>query len=304
MLNEELIPIVSHNIKDKTKNANTRTGYMLARILPQIKVNGLPDTIPEKDLKIQLLTAGYTFITDKADGNLRCFTGGLGGKLSYVYEPTLITVANPALDFSESLDIEKDGVLIECDSLRMGVIPNMSKYSYLLTEAEITLYTALINARMQFLLTAEEGEQKDAADIFIQKILSGDLSTVVDKSWGGDETIKAQPLSNSGNGQMFTQIIELFTYLEGRCFQDMGFTAPSNAKRESLNDDECSLSDEVTFSYVSAMLESWRRGFDEVNKRYDTSITVELTGVYEHNESHIKPEEQEGESVNELDDTK
>ena len=63
--------------------------------------DGLPETIPKRDLEFQLLQNGYSVIT-KTNNNLYAFNGGLGGVLDTYYEPTLITIANPYLKFTKT----------------------------------------------------------------------------------------------------------------------------------------------------------------------------------------------------------
>ena len=111
--------------------------YMLARTQSMFDYENLPETIPSRNLEIMLQLNGNVFFT-QVDGKYYVFTGGLGGEPDVYYEPTIYTVANPALNFSKNLKIGEDGILIRSDSYGVGLLPMMQKYSALLVENEFT----------------------------------------------------------------------------------------------------------------------------------------------------------------------
>ena len=122
--------------KEKETIANNIGYNTLNKMQSAFKWNNLPETIPQKWLEILLMVNGFAFIT-KVNGNLYAFYGGLGGEPDPYYQPTICVVANPALKFNKECKIGVDGVLVNNDTLRRGIIPIIGKYAGLLTENTI-----------------------------------------------------------------------------------------------------------------------------------------------------------------------
>ena len=229
--------VFDYKIKDKISDIYIK--YMLNRTQSMFKYNGLPDTIPERDLELIIQINGAAGVA-KVKGNLYAFSGGLGGEPNPYYMPTIFTVANPALNFSENLKIDTDCVIIPNDAMYMGLLPMFKKYAGLLTESDITIRMALINTRAQFLIQAKDDASKVAADKFISDLEKGELSSVASNAF--IETIMASPLANgAGSGNIFPGLIEVHQYLKGEWYTDIGINALFNMKREQLNDNEVEL---------------------------------------------------------------
>ena len=84
----------------------------------------------------------------KYENDLYIFYGGLGGKQDVYYRPTICTISNPALNFSADLEIDKDCVIVDNDSYRLGLIPIIEKYSAMLVENDISTFLATVNTRI------------------------------------------------------------------------------------------------------------------------------------------------------------
>ena len=258
---------------------HTYTLDLLNRASQMLRITGLPDTMPERDVKRILQTCGSMFVTE-VDGNLYGFFGGQGGMPSPYYNPTIFTVANPALNFSENIKIVEeskvkagDGVLVRHDSYMQGLLPIFERYVPLLEQCDKTLLRLAVTARAPWVITAADDNDKAAADKFLQDVEKGDsLSAVV--SNGFYEQLKAQPLP-TGAG-MITDIIELKQYLKASCLNDIGLDANYNMKRESINSAESQLNNDALLPLVDDILTNVRAGFDLVNAKYGTSISVEL----------------------------
>lgn len=252
---------------------------LLNRTSQMLRINGLPDTMPERDVKRILQTCGSMFVT-KVDGKLYGFFGGQGGRPNPYYNPTIFTVANPALNFYENARIateemlEKgDGVLVRHDSYMQGLLHIFDRYVPLLVECDITLKRLAITARVPWVITAGDDSDKAGADKFLQDVEKGEkLSAIVSDSFY--DQLKAQPLSNGAS--TITDIIELKQYLKASCLNDIGLDANYNMKRESLNSAESQLNNDALLPLVDDILTNTQRGFELVNEKYGTNITVEL----------------------------
>ena len=234
------------------------------------------------DLERLLQCNGFACVAER-DGQLYAFYGGLGGEPNPYYLPTICTVANPALNFSQMFKIDVDCVIVKNDSYYNGLLPLINRYSAQLAENDISLRIADINARIISLITAPDGNTKLAAEEYIKKIIAGEIGIIADESFL--DGIKAQPLAGSGYAGIITDLIELEQYLKASCYNELGINSNYNMKRESLNTEESQLNHDALIPLVEDMLQNRQQGIEKVNQMFDTQISVKLGGVWRDRES-------------------
>ena len=246
--------------------------YMLARTQSMFDYEGLPETIPARNLEIMLQLNGNVFFT-QVDDKYYVFTGGLGGEPDVYYEPTIYTVANPALKFSANLKIGEDGILIRSDSYGVGLLPMMQKYAALLVENDFTMRIADINARISFLLSAADDRTEKSAKLFLERIVNGEMGVISDSAFL--ESLKVNPAGNETSIRM-TDLIEYQQYLKAAWFNDLGINANYNMKRESISPDEAQLNDDALLPLIDDMLEQRELALEKINEKYGLNISVKL----------------------------
>ena len=224
-------------------------------------------------------------IITKVNDNLYAFTGGLSGIPNEYYFPTQYTVANPALNLSKVYTINKDCVLIPNDSLYIGLLPLIVKYSNQLAENDITLTIADINARITSLISASDDKTYKSALEYINQIQNGKLGIIAENALL--DGIKAQPYSASASNQI-TNLIEYHQYLKASLFNDLGLNANYNMKRESINSGESQLNNDALYPLIDDMLNSRKQAIDKVNKMFNTNISVELSSSWKDNKIELE----------------
>ena len=281
------------NFSDKKESAMQYVAYMLDRTQSMFKYTGLPDSLPQRMLELMLQTKGYIAIPipDKVPelkGELYAFADGasLGGERDVYYMPTICNIASPALNWSASLKIGEECIIIPNDSLYMGLLPMFSRYASMLAENDVTIRLADINARVVNLLTAPDDRTKKSAEQYIKDVESGKLGVIADNAFL--EGIKSQPYASSGNTNNITQLIELQQYLKAGWYNDVGLNANYNMKRESINSEEAQLNDDALLPLALDMLNMRKIGFDIVNRLCGYNIGVELNASWK-----VRQEEQE-----------
>lgn len=247
----------------------------LIRTQKMFKYRNLPKTIPKEQLELLLQRNGYAVIT-KVNGELYAFYGGLGGEPNEYYLPTIATVANPALKFSKSMEIDKECIVIKNDVMFMGLMPLIESTSYLLAQADISFKYALINGRMKAIVTAPNDETKASLDEMFKQIEKGSsLKVVVDDDLMNE--LKVSPYGSNDNG---IDIIELKQYIIGSFYQKLGIQSNFNMKREALNSAESALNDDILYPLIDEMLEERQKGVEKINELYGTNISVELSSIW------------------------
>ena len=265
-------------LTDKDKAVNSYIEYMLAKTNEMFKYEGLPETIPARNLEHQLQVKGYSYITKANDGKLYAFTGGYGGKPNVYNEPSEIIIANPALNFNKTCNIEKDGVLIRNDSRRLGLIPLLSKFGVMLTDCEISLNLVSVLMRMLYTISACDDKSKSSADIFMQKIINGDFSVIGESAFF--DGVKVQSASGSNSSNVINQFIELTQYIRATAFNEIGLNANYNMKRERLSENEIELNNDAIIPYAQNMENSRKEGVKMLNKMYGLDVKVSLSSVW------------------------
>lgn len=261
--------------KFKDELLTSQINYLLAKTNQIFDYENLPDTIPKRELELTLQTEGYVSI-QKINNQLYALTGGLGGVPNEYNEPTQIIITNPYLKYNKTLTINKDCVIIKNDAMRQGLLPLFKKYCGLLTENTITMRLAIINNRIQQLISASDDKTKNSADLYIQKIIDGELSVVGENAFF--DGVKMQNSPQSSN--QLTQIIELEQYLKASLYNEIGLNANFNMKREALNSAETELNKDVLLPLINNMLECRQIGVEKVNKMFNTNIKVKISDIW------------------------
>lgn len=269
------------NIKDKDSGVRQYVSYNLNRTQAMTKWDGLPETVKQRELELTLQTKGYACIAEVTPkknlpkGIYLLKEGGLGGERNADYIPTKFVGANPYMDIDYELEIGKECVIIRNDTLMYGLLPLLNRAATMMVENDITMLLQSINTRMLAMITANTDREKQAADLFIKKIIDGELSAVVQNPMFGG--IQAQPLSNQ---DISTNNIEYQQYLKASLFNELGIDANYNMKRESLNMVESQMNDDALAPFVDDMLNNRKIGCEELNSLYGLNVSVDLSSSW------------------------
>ena len=277
--------------KNKEMSVSAQLAYMFSRTARMFCWDGLPDTIPERMFELYLQINGNVCITE-VGGALYAFTGGLGGEPDAYYMPTLYTVANPALKFSKSLKIGEECIVIPNDTMYMGLMPLYRRYATMITEAELSMYIALVNSRIIDLISAGDDRTKKSAEKYLEDVKKGELGVIAENSFlEGINGLKTSNYGNAGRGNVITQLIEAQQYYKAGWFNEIGLNANYNMKRESLNSAESQLNNDALLPLVDDMLKQRQRGADLINKMFGLNVSVTLASSWLDNQQEIDAEQ-------------
>lgn len=278
-----------YNPRDKVASVNYYIDNMLNRTLTMFEYENLPESIPERELELILQVNGYGIITEH-NGELLALWGGFAPPLNayYMYENVLVN--NPWVDINQEFTIEKekDAVLIRNDPLNTGMMPILKKFSALNTEADLTLYLAMVNHRAIYAIGANSDREKESGDDFLRKIENGEQGVLLGDKFS--ESLKTLPFSTSSGGYI-TQLIELEQYLRATFFHEIGLNSNYNMKRERLSESEIGLNEDALRSLIDSMLEERQKAMEKVNKKYGTNISVRFSNAWgKYNKTEIVEE--------------
>lgn len=287
---DEQVPFQVCDILDKEDGVYNYVSYMLDRTVQMFEYSGLPETIPDYILELQLQVYG-SLCGFEHNGDLYIMRGRMGGAPDPYYRRTEMVVANPALNLSETFRIvnhlppfEKNEwsshppcVLFRNDNRMRGLLPVFTRYATELVENDVSIRCAQINIRQQSLIVASTGPEIEAADKYIKSLESGKLSNVATRPF-----LDGVSVSNVGTNASNTiiQLIELQQYLKASWFNELGLNTNFNMKREYMSEEEIAVNTDILLPLVDDMLTSREHAIDAFNKEFGTSISVSKNSAW------------------------
>ena len=280
-------------LKDKNALIDFHFGMALTKTLKIFEYEGLPDSIPFRELEKILQLNGFAYWLKK-DGDLYVFWGGLGGRPDEYYRPTNFIVANPYLQFFKTVKVKEEGVLMWNDFSHMGLNLMIRRYAELMAECDITLRFGLVNARLVSILYATNDNVKETAEEFLKDVEDGaKLGVVMGDAWLDDNGDFRVNEYRKANTQDLKAIMELQQYIKASFFNDIGLQANYNMKRESINDSEAGMNEESLKPFIDDMLESRQEAIKRINEQFGTNISVKLSSSWVRREKIVQDEAEE-----------
>jgi hypothetical protein len=267
---------MAYHYKDKAANVKQLNQYMLAKTVSMFEYQGLPDTLPADVLEKMLQQHGAVFVT-KVEGEIYAFTGGIGGEVDVYNRPTQIVIANPALKFNKTLDLEKDGVLMRNDDFCIGLIPLFDKAHTMMVENDINMMVYGYNTRTQKLISASDDKTRESAELLIKRSIDGDISVIAENAiFDGVRVQSAQ----SSQSVTITSMTEFQQYLKGSLYNEVGLSSNFNMKRERLISSELDASEDSLFPFVYNMMRCRIEAVKKINEMFDLNIQVDFGSVW------------------------
>ena len=260
---------------DKETNIKNIIAYMLNRTNAMFKYNNLPETIPSKELELLLQTNGFAIFL-KIDNDFYVVNGGLGGEPDVYNRPTKATVSIPALNYNNTLDINKDCVVISNDSCNVGLLPMFQKYAFILNENMITMVLANINKRYTTLISANDDNTVKSAELFLKNIFDGKQGVIAENKLF--DSLKVNP--NTDDRGALRDLIEFEQYIKASFYNEIGLSANYNMKKERITKEEFTTNSDSLYPLVDDMLNSRRKALEEINSLFGLDITVDFNSSW------------------------
>ena len=278
-----------YDLANKKKNYSDYITYFFNRTRRMFHYEGLPSTIPERELEIQLQMFGHCGVF-QYKGNLYALKGNLCGKPNEYYMPTEYIIANPALNLSKTFKIDEDIVIFRNDSLFKGILPLVSRTATQMTENDLSMLLADINSRMITLISATSDNTVEGAKKYLKDVIAGKLGVIADDAFF--EGLKINSAEGGKGAEVLTNLIEYQQYLKASLWNDLGLEANYNMKREAINSSEAQMNSDALYPLVDDMMQSRKECVEQINEMFGTNISVEYSGVWAKKEAELDAEEE------------
>ena len=266
-----------YQITNKERNLYDYIRSIINRTLSMFEYENLPGTLKGSILEDQLQENGYTVIF-KYQNNLYSTVAGLSGREKSPYnDPTTAIINVPALNYNQTLTINKDCVLIKNDDLMVGLLPTILKHGTLSIENEITMLLADYNARIQTLISAGTDQTIQDAQNYINQIIDGNLSVIGESAFYQD--LKTHNPSQNAK-ENFQDLIAYQQYIKSDLYNELGLSSLNNMKKERLITSEVDSESDQIFPLVDNMLRNRMEGVKMVNKLFNGKINVEFGSTW------------------------
>lgn len=229
-------------------------------------------SFPQKEIESRLLIDGYCgFLKDSKKG-LMVASGGMSGVTQYYDEFTTFNWSAPTVANTNSRTIGKDCVIINNNQLRNPILPMVLRYASLLAHADISLKCALINTRETNTYASSDENTAENINRYYDKLYNGDSASILDESL--IESVKN--ISNRESTTAIKDCLSARTDLLANFFKEIGVKS-ANDKKERMIESEVDSNNQLLLFNISDMLAERKKACEEINRIFDTSISVELS---------------------------
>ena len=278
-------------VKSKEEIFNYLCDDMLTRTIKMFKYSDYPETFSPWAFEMGLQTQGFIVVArcqptlnDMPEGIYALRGVGFGGVLDDRFLPTRAVGQNPYLGVSIEEEFTSDNVAwVWNDSTFMGLTAVNNLYAGLLADAYISLRLKMVLTRAPAFPVASDEDEKIDAMRFLQELDEGKLGVIGRKSslekLVGSDGFSTKPNLGDGNNSI-KEIIEAIQYLYAQWNIKLGLNDNYNMKREALNSSETSANEDTLYTLIEDMYETRKEAIEDMNRKFGTSIKVELAGEW------------------------
>ena len=254
-------------------------------ILGIYKYDGLPDSLPAREIESNLMLTGHAVIFE-SKGKLVTTLTELYGFDEY-YRPTMATFGNALIPF-KNLTFGKDseviynnriqGSLLRRQSVDGALISFVKRYARMLADIESTINIYVVNSRMQSYPTAQNQAMVDRVEDFNARVAIGERAVLCDPSFL--ETFRNIDLSPR-TGDSLNDFLIARDKILATFFREIGVKFQQEQKKAQLTEDEVVADEQLLLINLDDMLQERQEGLDRVNAHFGTNISIKINPAYD-----------------------
>lgn len=272
------------DFKDKHTAINTLCFDWLNRCASMFEYEvpeEIRDTFKPEFMDVYLMIYGHAAIF-KHDDKLWVSFGNWGGDPDPYYIPKKYVVANPYLAAGKSFTLTRDVdcVVVKNDQHARGLKKLFEKHATMLVENDISRQLAEYNARIGDLLAAEDDKTRASAELFLKRIIAGDLGVITSNAML--DSFKAYR-QTAGSNTTLLPLIEHHQYIKSELLSDIGLDSNWNGKREAVNSAETALNKDYLMPLIDQMLLQREKALEQVKELFGYDIKVRLSSSWQTN---------------------
>ena len=248
--------------------------YLIQKVISVFEFSGIPEEWALNYFQYVLICRGYIGIIDTARYGVIPQECGLSG-FDVFYQPNMITVANPLLDFKEL----KIGT--QCEVIKMqpdygGIIDLVGTYADLMALCLESAGVNLLNSKLSYVFAAGNKTQAESFKKMFDKIATGEAAVFVDKNLFNEDGSRNWDVffQNLKQNYVTSDILNDMKTLEDQFNTAVGIPNANTQKRERLITDEVNANNVDTEAKISLWIETMHRDMKRVNDMFGLSLDV------------------------------
>lgn len=230
--------------------------------------SGLPDSIPQKEIEMRLFLYGKCGINKNNKGDFIATIINFDGVTDYWDIFTHYTWATPS--GQGICIIDKNGVVIDNNSLRNGLYKKIHHYATLLAHTDVTLVNSLVNGRSTMAITAINEKMAESAREYRRRVYNGDVDCLVDK---GFSSLDFKDMATD-NVMSVKELFDLRQSILSAYLEDIGIRKKTE-KRERLVTDEVNSDDALLSLNLQDMLDARTTACKKLSEVFGLIISVD-----------------------------
>lgn len=249
---------------------------------------GLPDSIPWRELESNLMLKGHAVIfrSDRTRELVAPITELYG--FDEYYRPTGATFGNTLIPY-KLLELDINAAVIYNDRIRGNILRDqypdsglatfISRYARLLADVEGSIDTYLINTRTRSYMVAKNQQMAAQLEDFQRKVALGERAIITDDDFL--EAFRNVDIVASSGSDRINDILAARDKILSMFFRDIGVKFEQEQKKAQLTEDEVTADEQLLLINIDDMLQERLEGCERVNKLFGTSITVRINPAYD-----------------------
>ena len=271
-----------YDVADVEKGYNYWFNKILNKCITIVKYNGLPESIPSREVALNMIITGHGVFFDKTGELYVTPTELYNGQKSPYWYPQASVYAQPYLG-SGNLEIGKNCEIVYCNSLQenifmfpsdTGLLTFIQRYARQLADIESTINIYLVNCRMTSFPTASNDNVKNSIERLFDKLTLGKRAVISDNAIV--EQFRNVDINRSSVHDGINDLLIARDKILEQLYRDIGIRM-YNPKKAQVNEEELESNDQLLVINTSDMIETQNEGFERVNRMFGTNISCELS---------------------------
>ena len=259
---------------------------LLSYCLGIYRYTGLPESLPGRELLINLIMTGHAVIFQQ--GTELVTTKTVLYDFDLYYRPTKATFGNVKIN-SRTLNLGEDAEVVYLTPIQGNVLTNQAvdsglrsfilRYARQLADMESTANIYAVNMRATSYPVAADDQTRENVENFYNKLMLGERSVITDNMV--IECFRNVDIAKSPMNDTLNDILIARDKVLANFFQDIGVKYRQEQKKAQLTEDEVEADEQILVIDVEQMREVQQEGLDRVNNLFGTDIRVEINPIYD-----------------------
>ena len=266
-----------YNPKSKTGNVIDYLDMLYNKTLTMFLYTDLPETLPAEELEKLLQFNGKCWVGELEESLIALPITYRYDKVDIYNRPLYADVFIPNTKETKTIKLS-DGVVFRNDYLEKGLSKIFEKYSYLITESELTLYLVNLWKRTEKIFTANDDGTVESVREYLSKVEDGELGVIVSNMLFDSLNVKTY----GDSGGSIKELIEYDNYIKSQLYSEIGLYTNENMKKERLVVSEIETGLNSIYPLVDNMYNSRIKSIKQLNEKFDLNVNIEFTSSWEY----------------------